>query len=170
MNTSVVSTSSSGVSRGNFWRYVGVGLFNSGFDFGLFSLLSLVVGLHPVAANAVSTSVTMCVSFLLNGVFVFRASGRMSLKSFLCFVAITLSSGVLVQGAVIYAIVHTVPLFIPALPGEWVKMGAKICSMGCGMVWNYIGYRWLFKGGSSSEVVNRTVPDHQAPDSDDGDS
>ncbi len=122
-----------------------MGLFNSGLDFGLFSLLSVVLGVHPIGANVVSTSVTMCVSFFLNGAWVFQASGRLNLRAFLGFVAVTLSSGILVQGAVIWGVLQAAPAVLPGLSPDWTKMLAKVCAMAVGMVWNYLGYGWLFR-------------------------
>ncbi|MDR0783178.1 MAG: GtrA family protein [Propionibacteriaceae bacterium] len=127
----------------SFVRYLAVGVFNSLLDLGLFSLLAAVIGLHPILANTISTTITMCVSFLLNSRWVFR-SRQQGIVSFVVFVAITLTSGLVVQGAVIWTIVHLVPPMIPTLSFEIVAIGAKICAMGVGMVCNFLGYRWLF--------------------------
>lgn len=129
--------------REPFLRYLLVGVFNSLLDLVLFTLFAVVVGLHPLLANIASTTITLCVSYLLNRVFVFRTD-RSVQRTVVQFVAVTLISGLLVQSAVIAAVLHLGGLVVPNLSLEILEPLAKVCAMGVGMVSNFLGYRWLF--------------------------
>lgn len=130
-------------------RYLIVGVFNTAFDIALFSALVLAAHLHPLAANTISTVVVMTVSFFLNRLWVFdsEASGW---AAFAQFVTITLTTGILIQSAVIMALLALVDQ----------PVAAKITAIGVGMVLNFLGYRWLFTPGSSgwrSSIANSKI-------------
>ncbi|GAA3629830.1 GtrA family protein [Microlunatus ginsengisoli] len=129
--------------RGAFWRYVLVGGFNTLLDLGLFTLFAVVVGLAPLVANVISTSITLCVSYLLNRAFVFRTT-RSVQGTVVQFVAVTLVSALVIQSAVIWTVIHLGQLLVPQLSHDILAPFAKICAMGVGMISNYLGYRWLF--------------------------
>lgn len=130
-------------TQGSFLRYLLVGGFNALLDLGLFTLGAVVIGLHPLVANIVSTSITLCVSYLLNRVFVFRTT-RSIQRTVVQFVTVTLISGLLVQSGVIWVVLRLGGLVVPNLPPDVLEPLAKICAMGVGMGSNYLGYRWLF--------------------------
>ena len=92
-------------------RYVGVGVFNSLLDLGLFTLFSVALGITPLVANVMSTSITLCVSYFLNRHFVFRSNVGYA-RSAVQFVTVTLFSGLVVQSGVIW-LVTTVGAFAP---------------------------------------------------------
>ena len=129
--------------RGPFLRYVLVGGFNSLLDLGLFTLFADVFGIQPLVANVCSTSITLCVSYLLNRVFVFRTQ-RSVQGTVVQFVAITLTSALVVQSAVIWLVLHIGAIVAPGLSHDILAPIAKVCAMGIGMITNYLGYRWLF--------------------------
>ena len=130
-------------TQGAFLRYLLVGGCNTLLDLGLFSLLAVVVGLDLLVANVLSTSVTLCASYLLNRVFVFRTV-RSVQRTVVQFVAVTLISGMVIQSAVIWAVMSVGALIVPDLSYDVLAPLAKICAMGVGMGSNYLGYRWLF--------------------------
>lgn len=133
------------VSRANrpLTRYVLVGMLNTALDFGLFSVLAIVVNLAPVLANVVSTTITLCVSFLLNRSFVFRT--QRSVKATLVpFVAVTLFSALVVQSVAILTILALGGSVAPAVPVDILALLAKLAAIGLGIVTNFLGYRWLF--------------------------
>jgi putative flippase GtrA len=130
-------------TQGAFLRYLLVGGFNTLLDLGLFTLFAVVVELDPLIANILSTSITLCVSYLLNRVFVFRTE-RSIQRTAVQFVAVTLISGLVVQSAVIWVIMGLGAVIVPGLPTDVLAPLAKICAMGVGMGSNYLGYRWLF--------------------------
>ena len=131
-------------ARGSFLRYLLVGGFNSLLDLALFTLFAVVVSLHPLVANVLSTSITLCVSYLLNRAFVFRTTRSIQGTVFQ-FVTITLISGLLVQSAVIWTVIRLGGLLVTDLPDGVLEPFAKVCAMAVGMVTNYLGYRWLFR-------------------------
>jgi putative flippase GtrA len=130
-------------TRGAFLRYLLVGGFNTLLDLGLFTLFAVVVGIQPLVANVLSTTITLCVSYLLNRVFVFRTE-RSVQRTVVQFVAVTLISGLAVQSAVIWAVLHVGELVAPGLSYDVLAPVAKIFAMGVGMISNFLGYRWLF--------------------------
>lgn len=130
-------------ARRSFWRYLLVGACNSLLDLALFTLFAVVLRMEPLVANALSTTITMCVSYLLNRFWVFRSDSGWA-PSAIRFVAVTLASGLVIQAAVIWLILRTGAAIVPALPYDILAPIAKACAMGVGMVTNYLGYRWLF--------------------------
>lgn len=128
---------------GELIRYTAVGSFNTLLDLGLFSLLAVVAGAHPLVANVVSTCITLCVSFFLNRRVVFRSSQRLS-STFLPFVGVTLFSGLIIQSAVIWSVIHLAGVVLPGASAALVAPVSKVCAMAVGMVSNFLGYRWLF--------------------------
>lgn len=136
-------------------RYVLVGLFNSALDVVLFSLLTLAVGLVPVVSNVISTVLVMTVSFFINRLWVFRSSAR-GLDAFARFAAVTLVSGWVVQSTVIVVFLALTDWLAPSLAAEILTPTAKVVAMGVGMVFNFVGYRWLFSHGVA---VQQPAPD-----------
>jgi len=129
--------------KGPVLRYGLVGTFNSLLDLGLFSLFSVGLHITVVLANVMSTSIVLCVSYVLNRLFVFR-SNRPVRSTVVHFVTITLFTGLVVQSAVIWAVVHLGTLLLPSLSHAILAPFAKLCAMGTAMVCNYLGYRWIF--------------------------
>jgi len=141
-----------------FWKYVLVGGFNTLLDLGLFSLFSIGFGIMPVVANIMSTCVVMCVSYVLNRRFVFQSDASVA-RSSVQFVAVTLFSGWVVQSGVIWAVTHLLAWWVSSDRQDLWAVLAKVCAMGVGMVSNYIGYHWLFRGGKQTkEPVNGDEP------------
>ena len=129
--------------KGAMLRYGLVGTFNSLLDLGLFSLFSVGLHITEVVANVMSTSIVLCVSYVLNRLFVFR-SNRPVRSTVVHFVSITLFTGLIVQSGVIWVVVHLGTLLVPSLSYSILAPFAKLCAMGVAMVSNYLGYRWIF--------------------------
>jgi hypothetical protein len=88
------------------------------------------------------------VSYLLNRLFVFR-SDRKHAHAVMPFVAVTLFSGLLVQSAVIWLVMHVGESATPHAPTEVLTPFAKVCATAVGMISNFLGYRLLFGEASS---------------------
>ncbi|MCW2289838.1 GtrA family protein [Leucobacter luti] len=129
---------------GSILRYALVGIGMSVLDLALFTLCSVVLGANEIIANVVSTILTVCVSYLINRRWVFRAD-RASWRSFVSFAGVTLVTGLIVQTSVIWAIVHLAPLILPELTPAILLPAAKITAMGVGALMNFIGYRFVFR-------------------------
>ncbi|HET9649343.1 MAG TPA: GtrA family protein [Microlunatus sp.] len=130
-------------TAGELLRYLLVGGFNTLLDLALFTVFAVVVHLPPLVANVLSTSITLCISFVLNRVFVFRTE-RSVQRTVVQFVAVTLFSGLVVQSAVIWGVLHVGAVLVPGLSHDILAPLAKICAMGVGMIFNFLAYRWLF--------------------------
>lgn len=129
---------------GSFPRYLVVGVFTSLLDFSVFTILAVPVGVSPVVSNVVSTAVTICVSYIINRRWVFRAQ-RATWASFFSFASVSLITGMLIQSAVIWMVVHAGTTFATGLDPAMIKTGAKIIAMGVGAMCNYLGYRTVFR-------------------------
>lgn len=129
--------------HGSFLRYALVGGFNSLLDLSLFSLFAVLLQLDVLLANVISTTITMCVSYLLNRFWVFRSDAGWA-STAAGFVAVTLFSGLVIQSGVIWLVLQAGTTIAPAFPYEFLAPIAKVAAMGVGMVTNYLGYRWLF--------------------------
>lgn len=130
-------------SGSSFWRYLIVGVGTSLLDLTLFSLLSVVIGINEVVSNVCSTIVTVCVSYLVNRSFVFRAE-RATWKSFFSFAGVTLVTGMLIQSAVIWGVIRVGHALVPSLPPAFLNPASKVFAMGIGAICNYLGYRYVF--------------------------
>lgn len=124
-------------------RYLLVGLFNTALDLALFSLLAVGIGMAAVLANTISTVCVMTISFFVNRAWVFRSESS-GVGVYLRFAGVTLFTGLLVQSAVILAVLALAEAVAPSLAPELVTPAAKVVAMGTGMVVNFLGYRWLF--------------------------
>ena len=96
------------LEAGSFYRYLLVGVGTSLLDFTLFSLLSVGFDLPVIPSNITSTVITVCVSYWINQHFVFQAKG-FSWASFFSFAGLTLFTGMVLQSAIIWVIVHGLP-------------------------------------------------------------
>lgn len=148
-------------------RFGIIGVLNTLIDFGVFNLFVWAFGLSfftilgfPLSpANLISTTAAMAFSFVANKSFVFRASGRSSLRQAAIFLTVTAFSVYIIQNGVLYLFTRVWPesfnfwynLLKPAI-GNFITLefatnnGAKAIAVGTGMVWNYFWYKkFVFK-------------------------
>lgn len=131
-------------SGNSFYRYLLTGIFISLVDFGFFTLFSVVFGVYELAANALSTTFAMCISYPINRVFVFKAEQK-SWLNFFVFLAQTLFTGLVVQSFVITGTVWIGRTYLAFIPDSLILTGSKLVAMGAGAVANYFGYRLIFR-------------------------
>lgn len=139
-------------------RFATVGVFNTLFDISILNTLVFLVHVPYVAANLVSASVSMSVSYFLNHHVVFRHKESHSVKKFAHFFAVT-GLGILgIQSLVIYAVTHLLAphghavasvihaLHIGLSARAFELNIAKICAVLTAMTWNFTIYHLvLFK-------------------------
>lgn len=105
------------VIAAQFFRYVVVGVMNVAFDFFLFNLLSISLGIYSgpaiIAINSLAGSVVLVHSFFWNKFWTFRKPGGAMLGEFAKFVMVNLGSIVLNSG-----IVFAVTTYFPPFPGS----------------------------------------------------
>lgn len=120
-------------------KFVLVGGFNTVLDFCLFGLFTNIIGIPKEVANIISTTICICVSFILNYKYVWKSkkSKRETAPGFLI---VSLFSAWVVQNIAINV--------VTILLGEnnITRLIGKAFGSICGMVSNYFGYKLVFRG------------------------
>jgi putative flippase GtrA len=119
-------------------RFAGVGVANTLIDVVLFMLLHDRLGI--VAANFVSTVAGMTFSFVVNGLFTFRAQ-RLTLRHAVLFLATNGVTLWVLQPLVIHALLALAPGGED--PGDLLVLGVKVAAIGVSFVLNFVAYRWV---------------------------
>jgi putative flippase GtrA len=108
-------------------KFGAVGIANTALDIGLFSVLTLSVGLQAPAANVVSYSSGIALSFVLNRAWTFRDRNRQRpWRRLVLFVTGNLV-GLALSTAVVASLVRA-----------WGPLPAKAVSVAFTFAWNYI--------------------------------
>lgn len=139
------------IGDGTFIRYLLVGVSISALDLALFTLFSVVFGLNEIIANVASTVISICVSYLINRIFVFRGGGGFW-SNFFSFAGVTLFTGLVLQSLVIWACAALAFTAFPSSEAAIVLPLAKVVAMGVGAVANYLGYRFVFRKADASNA------------------
>jgi len=122
-------------------RFAAVGAINTAVDFAILFTLVAAFGMPELAANVVSTSAALAVSYLLNKKAVFKDTDTHNPRQVLLFVTVTLFGLWVLQGGVIFAITSLV-----GTKGGWVLLAAKCVASFFSLVWNWFWYsRVVFK-------------------------
>ena len=119
-------------------RYFVVGCFNTVLDFCIYGLLANIIGIPQILASIISTTICVSISFILNYKFVWRSSK--SLKyTIVGFLVVSFFSAWVGQSIAIN-------LTLLVLGESWfTNLVAKAFGSLCGMVTNYLGYKYVFK-------------------------
>lgn len=135
------------VLRSEKLRFGTVGVVNTVIDFSILFLLSTFFAVPVIIANIVSTSVALCVSFLLNKRTVFKNSSSGWRRQLVLFTAVTLAGLWGLQTIVILSVVGAFEQFIGH---TWALLMAKLIATIASLVWNYLWYsRVVFRSASS---------------------
>lgn len=118
-------------------RFAGVGLCNTAIDWLLFLALHDRLGI--TLANLCSSSAGMAFSFVVNGLFTFRA-GRLTLRQAGLFLLTT--------GTVMWVaqplLIHGWLWLLGARPeDDMLLAAAKLASIACSLVLNFAAYRYV---------------------------
>jgi len=131
-------------------RFIIAGMLNTGLDFVLLNCLILLAGFPTLAANIVSVTVGITISYFLNHFFVFRYQRPVSVKRFLEFFAVTGFSSLLLQSGVIWLFEVMFDttfgrslLFVgTTAEKEFIAINvAKATAVLLGLVWNFTMYK-----------------------------
>ena len=114
-------------------------MINTGIDTGLFMLLHDRLGI--LLANLVSTSAGMAFSFVVNGLFTFKAE-KLTVRHAITFLATTGVTMWAVQPIAIHLLLHVVDQVLVA----------KLLSIGICFVLNFAAYRLVVWPADSSPV------------------
>lgn len=119
-------------------RFAGVGVCNTAIDWALFLLLHDRLGI--TLANFCSSSAGMVFSFVVNGLFTFRAE-RLTLRQAGLFVATTGAVMWLAQPLLIHGWLGALER---VLDDADLALGlAKLASIACSLVLNFAAYRFV---------------------------
>lgn len=137
------------------------GFFNTGLDFLLLNVMVFLFGAYPLVANTISVTIGITISYMLNHLFVFRSEGRLSIKKYLTFFAVTGFSSLVIQNSIIFGfemagnaqIGHTIPLVATIMDNDGIRLNlAKVTAVGVGMIWNFTLYKFVvFKKRNHSD-------------------
>ncbi len=117
-------------------RFAGVGVCNTAIDWVLFLVLHDRLGI--TLANFVSSSAGMVFSFVVNGLFTFRAE-RLTLRQALLFVATTGAVMWVAQPLLIHGWLWALEQMVDDAD---LRLGvAKLTSIACSLVLNFAAYR-----------------------------
>ena len=119
-------------------KFALVGGTNTLLDFVVYGILANAAGLPAIAANTISTSICMVISFFLNYQFVWE-SKKSRLETAPRFLLMSLFSAWVVQNGIIWLVTSI------AGDGEVINLAAKILGIVGGTVSNYFGYKLIFK-------------------------
>lgn len=133
-------------------RFLVAGCVNTALDFLLLNVLVFAFATPTLVANAISVTVGICVSYLLNHFFVFRYEEPISLKRFGIFFLVTGFSSLILQNAVIFGFELLFDtefgrslLFLPSEDGRhFIAINiAKAAAVLLGLVWNFLFYKFV---------------------------
>ncbi|MDZ5622698.1 GtrA family protein [Nocardioides bizhenqiangii] len=128
-------------------RFAGVGVCNTAIDWALFLVLHDRLGI--TLANFVSSSAGMVFSFVVNGLFTFRAE-RLTLRQALLFVATTGAVMWVAQPLLIHGWLWALEQMVD--DADLRLAVAKLASIACSLVLNFAAYRlvvWPHLPGAS---------------------
>ena len=143
-------------------RFACIGVINTLTDLAILNTLVFVFGMKLIAANIISASISIILSYFWNHYIVFRKEQPMTLKIFLKFVLVTGVSILVVQSVIIYGVQHVFTLSdISNATGfhhgaaKIVQVnGAKFLAVIVAMCWNFVLYQLVvFKKPKSLEVI-----------------
>ncbi|MGV9769745.1 GtrA family protein [Microbacterium sp. NPDC003461] len=118
-------------------RFALVGGLNTAVDFAILFLLR-ALGVPLIVANTVSTTVGLCVSFLLNRSYTFRSGGGRG-RQFALFLVVTLFGLWVLQPLVIVGVGWVLDE-LWTLDENLVLLIGKLAATVVSMTWNYILY------------------------------
>lgn len=157
-------------------RFLIAGSGNTALDFLMLNLLTLGLGLRDVPANSISVVIGVCISYLLNHLFVFRYPYRVSWRKFASFFAVTGFSSLVLQNLIIWAFEtmfqtefgHSLLLFAADSQRAIELNIAKAVAVGVGLVWNFLFYRFVvFRLSTPAEPDPASVEDRVDDPADD---
>ncbi len=119
-------------------------------DLALFQLFANVLGVSvfgappEVSAVWLGTPIVILINFFLSRKFVWHTDVPVRV-TIVPFFGLNLFSGILVQSAVIAAVMWIVEMLSLPIAGDFVRLCAKCLAVGVGMVINFFGAKVLFK-------------------------
>ncbi len=140
-------------SNGNLLRFLIVGSFNTAVDLLLFFLVADVLGINVLAANIISTGITMLISFGLNHSFVFKSIKKRRETALQFFLA-TIFNIWLIQTLVIALILVAINHIAFFVTHKWtMNIFAKLGGIAVSFILNFLMYRYIFKTKEQEPMI-----------------
>lgn len=138
-------------------RFILVGLFNTGIDFGIYALL-VWFGVHPILANYISTAIAMVISFYINRSYTFKSTGPAKKREMIAFFAVTLFGLWILQPLTILGVKSAFAYL--GVNDYLLSLAAKVFATGVSLAWNYALYsRVVFVKEASVDASNENTDD-----------
>lgn len=134
------------VTFNQFWRYVLIGIINTGIDFAVLNILSAATGIVRgnglIPLNIISFGTAVTTGYFMHKTWSFQDDTRFQKnKQFAIFLAVTLV-GVLINTAVLRIISTDVRPLANFSAKEWLN-AAKAAATAVSLVWNFLGYKFF---------------------------
>ena len=128
------------------WRFVVIGIINTGIDFLILNALMYFTGIREgnglIPLNIISFSAAVINSYLLNKRWAFKDnSSTDSAKKFSIFLVVSII-GVAINTAVLRLVSTNIDPLFGLSQALWVNL-AKVVATGVSLVWNFIGYKLI---------------------------
>ncbi len=150
MTTKSPSNKSRSASTNKPAKFVLVGIFNTGLDFGLMYLFQLFLPL--IEANFLSTGISMVSSFFLNKKWTFRNAGSNYLREVILFFVFTAIGLWVIQNGCIWLVEHFISKDIFGNFAWFYPIFAKGLASIPSLTWNYLTYnRFVFVDDNESD-------------------
>jgi putative flippase GtrA len=145
-------------------RFLCVGVFNTLFDLTILNTLVFVGHLPVIAANLISASTSMTVSYFLNHHIVFRSKEKHNISRFVRFFAVTGLGILAIQSLIIYLMTHLLgherPTVVSLIRHLHLALSAKAFDLNVAkllavlvaMVWNFIIYHFVIFNKDSKQL------------------
>ncbi len=135
-----------------FSKFLVVGSINTLVDIIFFFIFANLLLINPIISNILSTSISMCLSFYLNHLLVFK-SNKKKRQTILHFIIVTVFNVWLIQSIVIDLALNIMK-HISYLEGHhWIiNMLAKFSGICVSFILNFIMYKRIFKNASQNAV------------------
>lgn len=134
---------------GQFWRYVIIGIINTGIDFGVFNMLSFAGGITSgnglIPLNIISFSTAVVTGYFLHKRWSFQdQSQARKREQFTVFLFVTLI-GAVINTAIVRLVATDIQPLFNLSAHEWLNV-AKAIATAASLIWNFLGYKfWVFK-------------------------
>ena len=133
-------------------RFILVGLFNTGVDFGIYAVL-VWFNVSPYVANYISTAIAMTSSYYMNRTYTFKSTGAAKKREVAMFFIVTIFGLWVLQPLTIFG--AKTALAATGVNDFILSLLAKVVATLVSLTWNY---------GMYSRVVFATKGEHTADD------
>lgn len=134
------------VTFNQFWRYVLIGIINTGIDFVVLNILSAATGIVRgnglIPLNIISFATAVTTGYFMHKAWSFRDQTQTRKREqFTVFLVVSLI-GVLINTTIVRAISTNAQPLPNFTPTQWLNL-AKAAATAVSLVWNFLGYKFF---------------------------